>query len=137
MNETAARRSKRRMRGAQNVAIAASGVSSSGSGYDVKRESEIEMETEIQSRVYAGLTHANKLYSQASILATQEENKQFNMAFQRDDASSSGKLQAENIRWQAKVRDMGGTAQASSLKAQGNAQLLNGFMGAAQVLNNG
>jgi len=126
-NDTIGRRQKRRQQGSQVVAIARSGVTSSSSGYDVMRDSEIETELELQSNSYVGLRQANKLRQQAEITRIQGENEAWNLNFQRTEEKRMGALEAEDLRWQAKVAEMGGAAQASALKRQGTAQLLNGL----------
>lgn len=125
-NETLARRAKRRMQGSQLVAATASGVDArASSSYDVMRDSEMEMEAQIQGEVYSGLRQANKLFSQAEITRVQGENKAWNLEFQRTENLRMSRLEAEDTRWRAKVVEMGGQAQASSLKSQGTATLLN------------
>ena len=132
-NDTIGRRQKRRQQGSQVVAIARSGVTSSSSGYDVMRDSEIETELELQANAYAGLRQAHKLRQQAEITRIQGENQAWNLNFQRTEEKRMGALEAKDLRWQAKVAEMGGSSQASALKRQGTAQLLNGFAQVGQI----
>ena len=132
-NDTIGRRQKRRQQGSQVVAIARSGVTSSSSGYDVMRDSEIETELELQSNSYVGLRQAHKLRQQAEITRIQGENEAWNLNFQRAEEKRMGALEAKDLRWQAKVAEMGGTSRASALRRQGTAQLLDGLAGMANT----
>jgi len=132
-NDTIGRRQKRRQQGSQVVAIARSGVASSSSGYDVMRDSEIETELELQANAYAGLRQAHKLRQQAEITRIQGENQAWNLNFQRAEEKRMGALEAKDLRWQAKVAEMGGTSRASALRRQGTAQLLDGLAGMANT----
>ena len=132
-NDRLGRRQKRRQQGSQVVAIARSGVTSSSSGYDVMRDSEIEIELELQANAYAGLRQAQKLKQQAEITRIQGENQAWNLKFQRSEEKRTGALEAKDLRWMAKVAEMGGSSQASALKRQGTAQLLNGLSGMADT----
>ena len=134
-NESIARRGKTRQMGSQIVAMGASGVTTSSSGYDVMRDSEVEMEMQIQADVYTGLKQASRLKSQAEIVKIQGENEAWNLKFQREEETRVGALEAEDTRWQAKIAEMGGQAQASSIKRQGTAQLLNSVTSAASIGN--
>ena len=134
-NDTLGRRQKRRQQGSQVVAIAKSGVTSSSSGYDVMRDSEIETELDLQANAYNGLRQANKLKAQAEITKIQGENEAWNLKFQRKEENRMGYLEAEDLRWQAKVAEQGGMSQAASLKRQGTAQLLNGFAQGAYIIS--
>jgi hypothetical protein len=132
-NDTIGRRQKRRQQGSQVVAIARSGVTSSSSGYDVMRDSEIETELELQANAYAGLRQAHKLRQQAEITRIQGENEAWNLNFQRTEEKRMGALEAKDLRWQAKVAEMGGSSRASALRRQGTAQLLDGLAGMANT----
>ena len=125
LNGTLARRQKRRYRGARRVIMASSGVASGGSMTDVMRDSEIETEIQIQSEVYEGLRQADKLHRQANIQRYKGEVEAWNLEFERGENKRLSKLEAEDLRWQAKVAEMGGQAGASAIKRQGYGQVLN------------
>jgi hypothetical protein len=134
-NESASRKAKRRFYGSQVVAAGASGVAISGSTRDVMIDTEREMEAEIQANAYNSLRQADKLRAQADITKFQGENEAWNLAFQRKEAKRQSKLESEDLRWRAKVAEMGGQSGASAAKTQGYATILNTASSVASIAN--